>query len=483
MPDPQGHVLVVDDNREVLTAMRLLLKDHVGQVHTAQDPAAIAALLREHRFDAILLDMNFRQGVSSGQEGFQWLERILQRDPSVSVIMITAYGDVEKAVHAMKLGAVDFIVKPWDNDKLVRAVESAMQLRRSRADAAAREPAEHDTGVASTGVAVHDAQDAGLPDEIIGESPAMERVFETIRKVAATEANVLILGEHGTGKELVARALHRHSHRAGGPFVSVDLGALSRDLFESELFGHVKGAFTGAEQDRAGRFEAAAGGTVFLDEIGNIPMPLQNKLLTVLERRAVSRVGSMETVPLDIRLICATNMPIYDMASPHAHLASERDEGFRFRQDLLFRINTVEILLPPLRERGDDVLLLARYYLQHFARKYDRPAATLSAGAAEALRDYHWPGNVRELRHTMERAVIMSEERELTTSDLRFSAPAQVPSSANTPAEDDTLDLEEVERTAIRRALSKHGGNITRAADELGLTRRSLYRRIEKYGL
>ena len=457
---PDGRVLVVDDKRDVLTALRLLLKEHMGEVHTATDPSSIPTLLREHDYDAILLDMNFQQDASSGREGFEWLAKIQKIDPGAVVLMITAYGDVEKAVRAMKEGASDFIVKPWDDADLVASVQAAVKLSRTRAAA----PAD-----SSPPPSPSSGNDASGFEGIIGESDAMQSVFALVRKVATTDANVLVLGENGTGKELVARAVHRRSARSDRAFVTADLGALSPSLFESELFGHVEGAFTGADAPRAGRFEAADEGTLFLDEIGNIPMELQKKLLTVLQRREVTRVGAVETRPVDIRLVCATNRPIYEQV----------EEG-SFRQDLLFRINTVEVELPPLRERGEDILRLARHFLDEYTRRYDAHVTGFEAGAREALFDYHWPGNVRELKHTMERAVILSETDEVQAEDLRFSAPSQRQESTD---DLDTLNLDDLERAAVRKALSKHGGNVSQAANELGISRRALYRRIEKYGL
>jgi len=459
-------ILIVDDKRDVLTALRLLLKSHVGEVHTARNPAVIPTLLEEHSYAMVLLDMNFTQDASSGREGFVWLNRILAIDPQAVVVMITAYGDVGKAVRAMKEGAADFIVKPWNDADLVASVQAAIKLRHSRA-AADRAAASPPNGQQPR---THPQPEAAF-DDIIGESAAMQEVFTTIEKVAGTDANVLVLGENGTGKELIARAVHRRSKRADGPFVSADLGALSASLFESELFGYVKGAFTGADDDRAGRFASANGGTLFLDEIGNIPMPLQAKLLTVLQRREVTRVGSVAPTPIDIRLVCATNQPIYGMTQENA-----------FRQDLLYRINTVEIQLPPLRKRGDDILLMARHFLREFAAKYQTDTEGLSAAAQQKLKAYHWPGNVRELRHTVERAVIMSEAPVLQPDDFSFSAPMQAPATDQEMGLD-TLNLDDIEQAAVRKALSKHGGNISRAAEELGISRKALYRRIEKYGL
>jgi len=470
-PSPSdGRVLVVDDNRDVLTALRLLLKEHVDTVHTATDPSSIPQLLRENDYDTILLDMNFRQDASSGREGFEWLDKIQEIDSRAVVVMITAYGDVDKAVRAMKAGAADFIVKPWTDPELVASVQAAIKLHQSRTAAAKTEEA---APTAADGTATPRDGEPGF-EGIIGESEPIQSVFALIQKVSGTDANVLILGENGTGKELVARAVHRRSERADEPFVTADLGALSLSLFESELFGHVEGAFTGAEEDRAGRFETADGGTLFLDEIGNIPMELQKKLLTVLQRREVTRVGDVEARPIDIRLVCATNQPIYD----------RMDEG-DFRQDLLFRVNTVEIELPPLRERGDDVLLLARHFLDEYAQKYDAATDGFSDDARIALRQYHWPGNVRELKHTVERAVILSDDTRIAPDDLRFSAPSPDGAESDSPPDDalDTLDLDELEQVAVRQALSKHGGNVSQAAEELGISRRALYRRIEKYGL
>ncbi len=460
-----GRALIIDDNEDILTAVRLLLGGRGFDVRTATSPDALPTLLREETFDAILLDMNFQRDASSGKEGLHWLDRILTFDPAAAVVMITAYGDVDLAVRAMKRGAIDFVTKPWQNEKLVATITAAARLRRTRAEAE-RLRAQRD--------ALGEDLDGKL-GEIIGQSAAMQAVFETIRKVAPTNANVLILGENGTGKELVARALHRFSARGDEVFVGVDLGALSESLFESELFGYVKGAFTGADDDRPGRFEVATGGTLFLDEIGNIPPSQQQKLLTVLQKREVTRVGSTTARPVDIRLVSATNRPIYESVK----------EG-DFRQDLLYRINTVEIKLPPLRERDGDLRLLAEHFVGVYARKYDKPVAGLSEAAMEKMEGYTWPGNIRELQHTVERAVILSDVSTLQPSDLMFSAPS-----------DDTLDaergeallalesfdLEAVEREVIRKALSKHGGNISRAAEALGLTRKSLYRRIEKYGL
>ena len=450
-------VLIVDDNEDVLTAIRLLLLDAVPTVHTATSPASLPTLLRERTYDVVLLDMNFSRDASSGREGLQWLENIRKLDPAAVVVMITGYGDVDLAVRAMKRGAADFITKPWDNERLIAAVETAIRLRQERD----RQPVVAPSEDAS-------ASETGFPD-LIGRSDAMQSVFQTIEKVAGTDANVLILGENGTGKELVAQALHRRSRRSSKPFVPVDLGAITSSLFESELFGHRKGAFTGADADRTGLVELADSGTLFLDEIGNAGAAEQAKLLTVLQRRAVVRVGEGQPRSVDVRLVSATNAPVYERVA----------EG-SFRQDLLYRINTVEIRLPALRERGDDLFLLADHFLKQYATQYGRSVRGFTDPARDRMRGYPWPGNVRELQHTVERAVILAEGDTIGPGDLQFSA---TPPAASGSLPADTLDLEEIERAAVRSALSKHGGNITRAADELGLTRKSLYRRIEKYGL
>ncbi|MEM6285662.1 MAG: sigma-54 dependent transcriptional regulator [Bacteroidota bacterium] len=459
-------VLVVDDNEDILTAIRLLLGDHVATVHTATSPAALPTLLRETRYDCVLLDMNFSRDASSGREGLQWLENAKRIDPEAVVVMITGYGDLDLAVRAMKHGAADFITKPWSNDRLIAAVEAAARLRRSREAqaAAAKSPA---SGSATAPPEAAPPSDAAF-EGILGQSPAMQALFDTIRKVAPTDANVLVLGENGTGKELVAQAIHNASRRAGGPFVPVDLGAVPPSLFEAELFGHAKGAFTGAAADREGRFEAASGGTLFLDEIGNTEPTEQAKLLAALQRREVVRVGESQPRPIDVRLVSATNAALH-----------ERVGDGSFRQDLLFRINTVELRLPPLRERGADLDLLADHFVARYAEAYGRPVQGFTEAARGRMRAYGWPGNIRELQHTVERAVILTDGTEVGEGDLQFSATAP----NEEPVMGGTLDLEEIERAAVRRALSKHGGNITHAAEELGLTRKSLYRRIEKYGL
>ena len=456
--DKIGKILIVDDDEDVLKAARFFLKKHVESIHMEKDPGNVPGLLDNNSYDAILLDMNFTRDVTSGQEGLHWLSRIMAIDPEAVVIMITAFGDVNLAVAAIKKGATDFVLKPWQNEKLLATIFAAVSLRKARREVASLRSRQEQLSA-----------DMHQPfSEFIGSSTAMQRVYDTILKVAVTEANVLILGENGTGKELVARSLHRHSARSRDVFISVDMGAISESLFESELFGHVKGAFTDAVSDRAGRFEIASGGTLFLDEIANLPLQMQSKILSAIEAKQVARLGSSKSVPVDIRLICATNMNVLEMAA--------RGE---FRQDLLYRINTVEIHLPPLRERGDDLRLLAEHFLKNYCRKYHKPLMGMSPATMNKLATYHWPGNVRELQHCMERAVILSESRMLQPEDFLFAA---------APAEGegivfDSYNLERVEKTIVRRAIDKHKGNISHAADELGLTRASLYRRLEKYGL
>ena len=458
MSEKTGKILIIDDDEDVLQAARLLLKQHFGLVHTEKNPQAIPALLKDESYDVILLDMNFTRNEITGEEGFRWLNKILEIDPSVAVVLITAYGDVERAVRAIKEGATDFVLKPWQNEKLIATLSAAMKLHQSRQEV----------------VQLRDRQKQLSEDmaqdyqQILGVSPKIQQVMRNIEKVAKTEANVLILGENGTGKELVARELHRRSLRSQEVFISVDMGAIPESLFESELFGYVKGAFTDAKEDRAGRFEVASGGTLFLDEIGNLSLPMQAKLLTVLDNRKIFRLGSNQPRLIDIRLICATNMPIYEMV---------REK--RFRQDLLYRINTVEIHLPPLRERREDIALLADYYVKIFARKYHKPIRGVAPSAMKKLQRYAWPGNVRELLHAIERAVIMSESKLLQAADFWFP----LADSSTEALALQNYNLEEVEKMVIRKALDRHGGNISRAARDLGLTRTALYRRLEKYGL
>ncbi|MCP4752886.1 MAG: sigma-54-dependent Fis family transcriptional regulator [Proteobacteria bacterium] len=458
MSEKTGKVLIIDDNEDILFSLRLLLKQHVKHTHTEKNPEKIPELVKEESYDAILLDMNFTKAVSSGEEGFYWLNAILEIDPLAVVVFITAYGDIEKAVKAVKAGATDFVLKPWTNEKIVSTVLSAIKLRKSRLETNSLRLKQKELST-TLDQPFHD---------LLGTSSQMEEVFAAIQKVAKTEANVLILGENGTGKELVARALHRNSARAEEIFLCVDLGSITETLFESELFGHVKGAFTDAKDDRTGRFEIASGGTLFLDEIGNLSMSLQAKLLTAVEKGEINRVGSGKSIPVDVRHICATNMPIYQMA-----------EEQNFRQDLLYRINTVEIQLPPLRERTEDIPLLANHFLKTFSKKYKKNIEELDPAALVKLGQYNWPGNVRELQHAIERAVILSEATILQSSDFLLSK-AETKTEA---IEIETYNIDQVEKTIIRKVMRMHSGNISQASKEMGITRASLYRRLEKYGL
>ena len=457
-----GNILIVDDDDDILTAGRLLLRRHFGEVITCRRPEEIPGLLEQHDIDAVLLDMNFGPGESSGKQGLEWLTRILQIDPQMVVVMITAHGSVDTVVEAMKHGATDFVSKPWQNEKVVATLSAAVKLHHSREETESLRQANRVLREAA----------APASSSIIGESAELREVLSIVARAAPTDANVLILGENGTGKELIAREVHRQSARADDVFLAVDVGSITESLFESELFGHKKGAFTGANDDRLGRFQAANEGTLFLDEIGNLPLHLQAKLLSVLEQRQVTPVGSDKPQPIDVRVIAATNVPAEQL----------RDET-RFRADLLFRLNTVEITVPPLRERRDDILPIARHYLGLYSRRYGNKVRTFSDSAEQALIDYSWPGNVRALRHAIERAIILSVNDVLGPGDLQLTEDSRtIQPSAATPIPT-VLNLDRMEKETIRRALRKHGFNISRAAKELGLTRASLYRRMEKHDL
>jgi two-component system response regulator HydG len=451
-----GKILMVDDDEDVLLAAKMLLKKYGYHVIIEKNPNKIPFLLNNDSYDVILLDMNFSKDTTSGKEGFEWLGIIKEKDPSAVVIMITAFGDVEMAVRALKDGATDFILKPWQNEKLIATISTAIKLKKSYNEVDKLKKAKQ----------MLEEQISQPFKDIIGQSQPIKDVFNLIDKVAKTDANILILGENGTGKELVARAIHQKSLRKDNSFVSVDMGAITETLFESELFGHKKGAFTDAREDRPGRFELANGGTLFLDEIGNLSMSLQSKLLTALQSRQVTRVGSNTAMEVDIRLICATNMPLLQMVK----------EG-RFRQDLLYRINTVEMQIPALYERVEDIPMLAIHFLNYYSKKYRKEILSMTPEAITKLKKYPWPGNVRELQHALERAVIMADSNVLQESDFLFSR------KGNDAAEADTLKLNEVERAAVVKAIQLHNGNISKAAEELGLTRASLYRRMEKYGV
>jgi DNA-binding NtrC family response regulator len=457
-----GLALIVDDDADVALSARLLLRPLFHDVIVIDSPAAIPAMLKAHDPDVVLLDMNFARGQSSGEEGFRALATIQAQDPQAVVVIMTAYGGVNIAVEAMKRGATDFVTKPWDNDRLIATVKTAAALRASRREAATAQAKM--TEIAAT---------ARPESPLLGTAPAMRGVLALIDRVAPTDANVLVLGENGTGKELIARELHARSRRADKPFLTVDLGAVTESLFDSELFGHVKGAFTDARTDRIGRFQAADGGTLFLDEIGNLPLHLQPRLLTALEQRLVTPVGSNRSVPFDVRVIAATNMV-------PAMLADER----RFRPDLLFRLNTVEIIVPPLRDRRGDIELLLRHYLGLYARKYGKALPDLPDEVLEALTGYDWPGNIRALRHAAERAIILATGSRFTLADFPLpQTTVAAPAQAEPNADETDMNLERSERRIIERVLQKHAYNISVAAAELGLTRGSLYRRMEKHGL
>jgi len=458
----QGKILVVDDDLDVLDAAKLYLKRHFAQVDTANNPDSIPDIMGSQTHDVILLDMNFTKDVSSGKEGFFWLDKILSIDPSAVVVMITAYGDVELAVKAIKEGATDFTVKPWENKKLQATILSAMKLRASRLESDKLRSLQKQVS----------ADIDNKYQDIIGQSDSMLKLYETIQQVARTDVNVLILGENGTGKELIARAIHRNSQRSNEVFVKVDLGALSENLFESELFGHVKGAFTDAKEDRPGRFEITSGGTIFLDEIGNLSLPMQAKILTVLQNKEVVRVGSNKVIPVDVRQVFATNMDLHQMVQKQ-----------EFRQDLLYRINTIEMRVPPLRERIADIPLLAEYFLQHYVKKYQKKIRSLSEPALKRMQKYSWPGNVRELQHVMERAVIMNKGYTLNAEGLFINTRQALEVEDSESVVISNFNLDHVEKIMIQKIIKKYHGSVTQAAKELGLTRTSLYRRMEKYDL
>lgn len=449
-----GTILIVDDNKSVLSALDLLLQPLCKEVVTSSNPNQIPSLLETKQFDAILLDMNYSAGINSGNEGLYWLKRVLEYDASSSVIMITAYGDVELAVRAVKEGAVDFVLKPWENSKLVATINSAIQLRNSRKEVKSLKEKEQNLKVAVN-------RDNAV---IIGKSPAFKNVLQIVNKVAKTDANVLITGENGTGKEIIARELHIQSLRKNEVMISVDMGSLSESLFESELFGHVKGAFTDAREERAGKFEVAKGGTLFMDEIANLSLPLQAKLLAALQNREIVKVGSNKKIPIDIRLVCATN----------SNLNTLVNEG-KFREDLLYRINTIQIEIPPLRERVSDIALLAHFFLDIYGSKYKKTSLKISDLVIEKMKQYSWPGNVRELQHTIEKAVILGDGDMLTTNDFFFSNKQTNQATATT--------LEEMEQQMIANCIEQNEGNLSAVATQLGITRQTLYNKIKKYQL
>jgi two-component system response regulator HydG len=444
-------VLIVDDDPDVLTAVKLLLKTETQEIITEKNPENLNWLLQRNQVDLVLLDMNFNSAINTGNEGIYWLRKIKEWKPNVCVIMITAYGDIDLAVRSLKEGANDFVVKPWHNEKLIDTIKDLLD-KKEGGGKPTRASAKGETGTS-----------------ILGDSEVMEDIFHKVNKIAPTDANILILGENGTGKDLMAKAIHERSLRADKPFIKVDVGALTDSLFESELFGHKKGAYTDAREDRMGRFEEAEGGTLFLDEIGNISLQQQAKLLTVLQNRQVTRLGTNKAVDVNIRLICATNVPLQELANEN-----------KFRKDLIYRINTVEINMPPLRKRAEDIVILAKHFAKLYSSKYLKPTMEFEPASLQKLRSYNYPGNVRELQYTIERAVIMADEHILRADDLIFSI-------LETPGEniidDDNIQLSTLEKNAILRVIEKHNGNITRAAKELGLTRTALYRRLSKYDI
>ena len=446
-------ILIIDDDPDVLTAVKLLLKPEAKEIVTEKNPENLRWLLSKQSFDCILLDMNFTSSIHTGNEGLFWLRKVKELKSEAAVIMITAYGDIDLAVRSLKEGASDFVIKPWHNEKLLTTIKDALKQKEG----------------GNSGNSFSMSSDSIIGTELLGESEVMRDIFYKIDKVAPTDANILILGENGTGKDLIAKALHQKSLRANKPFIKVDVGSLTESLFESELFGHKKGAFTDAREDRMGRFEAANSGTLFLDEIGNISLHQQAKLLTVLQSRQVTRLGTNQPMPIDIRLICATNLPIQELGNES-----------KFRKDLIYRINTVEITVPPLRRRQADILSLAKHFAHLYAEKYLKPLLHFDQSAIDKLNQYHYPGNVRELQYTIERAVIMSDKETLSARDLIFSP---LESGGEEKMDPQDLRLSTLEKNTILRVIEKHNGNITKAAKELGLTRTALYRRLSKYDI
>ena len=453
--DKQGKILIIDDNKDVLFSLNLLLEPYFDKIKVTVFPEKIPHFMNTFDPDVILLDMNFGRDAGTGQEGFQYLAKILEIDTQAVVVFMTAYADTEKAVRAIKEGATDFISKPWVKEKLLATINSGVKLRQSRKEISILQ---NQVEVLSTGTTQN--------DDVIGESPVMREIFSTIDKLSDTDANILVLGENGTGKDVIARLIYRSSPRYCKPFINIDLGSIPEQLFESELFGYEKGAFTDAKKSKAGRIESATGGTLFLDEIGNLSLQTQSKLLTTLEKKQISCLGSNEVKNIDVRFICATNADIHQMV-----------EKGTFRQDLLYRINTIEIHIPPLRERGNDILLLAGYFLKMYNQKYKKTITGFTREAKNKLMRYNWPGNVRELQHTIERAVIMGDCSILKPEHFIFH-PAQRQRKS-----DEVLNLEQLERQAIERAMRLSEGNVSRAAEHLGITRFALYRKLEKLGL
>jgi two-component system, NtrC family, response regulator HydG len=451
-----GNILLADDDEFVLLSLKVLLEPHFKSVKTINNPERIPAVLEREQVDVVVLDMNFRHGDTTGNQGRFWLKKIQSISPETQVILITAFADIQVAVDSIKEGALDFIIKPWQNEKLLSTVTTAFLMSQEKRKV---------KQLKSQQKTLVSALDKHY-EPLIGESDVMNAIRKTIQKIGPTDADVLITGQNGTGKEVIAREIHRHSSRADNIFMTVDVGALSESLFESELFGHKRGAFTDAKEERVGRFEAASGGTLLLDEIGNLSLSLQAKLLTVLQRKQIVRLGSNEPIDVDVRIICATNADLYSLVK----------DG-KFREDLLYRINTVEIRVPPLFERPEDIPALVRHFLHKYRTKYQKPFLTVGEETIGALQRYRWPGNIRELQHAVERAVIMSEGDVLQSTDFA------VLNNQSGEFTFEELNLEKIEEWAIRKAIAKHGGNISHAAEELGLSRGALYRRMETYGI
>lgn len=454
MKNVKGTILIVDDNKSLLKALELLLSSEFEFIKTVTNPNLIPETLKTYEFDIVLLDMNFRAGINTGKEGLFWLKEIHNFDSNIVVIMITAFGDINLAVKAIKEGATDFILKPWEDNKLISTLKNALKLRKSKKEI---------DNLKQKQRYLTENIDKNY-SKIIGKSPCMQDIFSKLEKVAKTDVNILVLGENGTGKELIAREVHRKSLRKGEIFLGIDLGAISESLFESELFGHTKGAFTDAKDERAGKFESASGGTVFLDEIGNLSQGMQAKLLSVLEKRTITKVGADREIPIDVRVISATNQDLKKLVMES-----------KFREDLLYRINTIEIEIPPLRERKEDIIEIANHYLEVYSKRYGKQDLFFDDITITNLQKYNWPGNIRELRHTVEKAVILSESNMLTISDLRIENEFISPT--------DKLSLDEIEKRAILKVLKKHKWNHSHTADELKIARTTLIRKLKKYGL
>lgn len=452
----KARILIVDDNEELLMGLKMFLTPHVGDVTTLKNPNQLPSLLPTNNFDLILLDMNFTAGVNSGNEGLYWMKRILEMDSTATIVLITGFGDVELAVKAMREGAADFIQKSWDEDKILSSIINALKIRESKIEITSLKNKQKHLS----------EKTAANYDLCIGKSPAMQKVFATIEKVAKTDANILILGENGTGKEVIAREIHRQSSRASEIFVTVDLASLPETLFESELFGYKKGAFTDAKEDKPGRFEIASGGTLFLDEIGNLSMPMQSKILSALQNREVTPLGSSRKVEFDVRLVSATNSPLYTMVDDKT-----------FREDLLYRINTIQVELPPLRDRKEDIPALVIFFLKKYCEKYRKTCTSVNPQAMEKLVQYQWPGNVRELKHIMEKAVILSDGTVLEEADFMFNA------RKNNSKSVDNYNLMENEKQLITMAIEKYQNNLSHASKALGINRSTLYEKIKRYGL